>query len=255
MTFNTKDLRDGHLPLVERIDIALRRVTNGEGQMRVPVEATDPDIVLHNSRDRITELEAELDAKDKRIAEMESNENFKIDLMNGLREDLSQAQRMLIVDRQRNAALENELSETRALLRDAVAQTLAGNALAGELVGASARIAQLEREIDGRDKRIAELDAEVRKTHSEVAGLRAGPQAAKVAAWSTVWDLQSEHVNTWRDKAEWYWFARFSEEVGELGGALVGNHEGPVEWELSQVAAIALNWLDMRADRAAKGGR
>ena len=282
MTFNTKDLRDGHLPLVERIDIALRRVTNGEGQMSVPVEATDPDIVLHNCRDRITELEAEisrrplppetridvhaydtriselkaeLDAKDKRIAEMESNENFKIDLMNGLREDLSQAQRLLGVDRQRNAALESELSEARALLRDAVAQTLAGNALAGELVGASARIAQLEREIDGRDKRIAELDAEVRKTHSEVAGLRAGPQAAKVAAWSTVWDLQSEHVNTWRDKAEWYWFARFSEEVGELGGALVGNHEGPVEWELSQVAAIALNWLDMRADRAAKGGR
>lgn len=98
MTFNTQDLRDGHLPLVERIDIALRRVTNGEGQMRVPVEATDPDIVLHNCRDRITELEAEisrrplpaetridvhaydnrisklraeLDAKDKRIAELE----------------------------------------------------------------------------------------------------------------------------------------------------------------------------------------
>ena len=60
MTFNTKDLRDGHLPLVERIDIALRRVTNGEGQMRVPVEATDPDIVLYNCRDRITELEAEI---------------------------------------------------------------------------------------------------------------------------------------------------------------------------------------------------
>ena len=60
MTFNTKDLRDGHLPLIERIDVALRRVTNGEGQMRVPVEATDPDIVLHNCRDRIVELEAEL---------------------------------------------------------------------------------------------------------------------------------------------------------------------------------------------------
>ena len=155
----------------------------------------------------------------------------------------------------RTAELEGLLREHEGVTRDAVAVTLAGNAVAGELVEASARIAQLEREIDGRDKRIAELDAEVRKTHSEVAGLRAGPQAAKVAAWSTVWDLQSEHVNTWRDKAEWYWFARFSEEVGELGGALVGNHEGPVEWELSQVAAIALNWLDMRADRAAKGGR
>ena len=60
MTFNTKDLRDGHLPLIERIDVALRRVTNGEGQMRVPVEATDPDIVLHNCRDHIVDLKSQL---------------------------------------------------------------------------------------------------------------------------------------------------------------------------------------------------
>lgn len=61
MSFKTTDLRDGHLSLIERIDIALRRVTNGEGQMRVPVEATDPDIVLSNCRDRIVELEAEIE--------------------------------------------------------------------------------------------------------------------------------------------------------------------------------------------------
>ena len=142
---------------------------------------------------------------------------------------------------------EAQLAEARALLRDAVAQTLAGNALGVELSKALARITQLEREINGRDERIAELDAEVRETRSEAAGLRAGPEAARVAGWQTVWDLQTKHINTWRDKAEWYWFARFSEEVGELGGALVGNHDGPVEWELSQIAAIALNWLDMRA--------
>lgn len=71
MTFKTSDLIDGNLPLVERIDRALRRVTNGEGQMRVPVEATDVDIVLHNCRDRIAELEAELASKDQRIAELE----------------------------------------------------------------------------------------------------------------------------------------------------------------------------------------
>lgn len=94
MTFNTKDLRDGHLPLVERIDIALRRVTNGEGQMRVPVEATDPDIVLHNCRDRITELE-------------------------GL------------------------LSEHEGITRSAVAQTMAGTALAVELAKALAEIERL----------------------------------------------------------------------------------------------------------------
>jgi len=94
VTFNTKDLRDGHLPLVERIDIALRRVTNGEGQMRVPVEATDPDIVLHNCRDRITELE-------------------------GL------------------------LSEHEGITRSAVAQTMAGTALAVELAKALAEIERL----------------------------------------------------------------------------------------------------------------
>jgi len=106
---------------------------------------------------------------------------------------------------------------------------------------------QIAAELDAKDKRIAELDAEAREIRSEAVGLRAGHEAARVAGWSAVWDLQTKHVNTWRDKAEWYWFARFSEEVGELGGALVGNHEGPVEWELSQIAAIALNWLDMRA--------
>lgn len=95
MTFNTKDLRDGHLPLVERIDVALRRVTNGEGQMRVPVEATDPDIVLHNCRDRIIELE-EL------------------------------------------------LREHEGVTRDAVAATLAGNALAGELVEANVEVERLK---------------------------------------------------------------------------------------------------------------
>lgn len=108
MTFNTKDLRDGHLPLVERIDIALRRVTNGEGQMRVPVEATDPDIVLHNCRDRIVELE-------------------------GL------------------------LREHEGVTRDAVAVTLAGNALAGELAKALADIDRLQRELAEARAQIAAI--------------------------------------------------------------------------------------------------
>lgn len=61
MTFKTSDLIDGHLPLVERIDAALRRVKMGLGPMRLPVEATDVDIVLHNCRDRITVLESEVE--------------------------------------------------------------------------------------------------------------------------------------------------------------------------------------------------
>jgi len=39
-------IRDSEMPLAKRIDVAMHRVANGQGQMRVPVEATDPDIVL-----------------------------------------------------------------------------------------------------------------------------------------------------------------------------------------------------------------
>lgn len=39
-------MRDAAMPLCDRIEAAIRRITGGEGTMRVPVEATDPDIVL-----------------------------------------------------------------------------------------------------------------------------------------------------------------------------------------------------------------
>lgn len=107
----------------------------------------------------------------------------------------------------------------------------------------------------GAVEQLIDLRVKMRQLEAEVIRLRSGHETAIVVAWKTAFDLQAEHVNTWRDKAEWYWLARFTEEVGELAGALVGNHVGPVEWELSQIAAIALNWLDMRANRAAKEGR
>ena len=52
-------MRDGDMSLLDRIDVALRRVTNGEGRMRVPVEATDPDVVLFDCRAEIERLRAE----------------------------------------------------------------------------------------------------------------------------------------------------------------------------------------------------
>ncbi len=76
--------------------------------MRVPVEATDPDIVLHNCRDRIVELE-------------------------GL------------------------LREHEGVTRDAVAVTLAGNALAGELAKALADIDRLQRELAEARAQIAAI--------------------------------------------------------------------------------------------------
>lgn len=39
-------MRDSDLTLAKRIDAAMYRITHGGGHMRVPVEATDPDIVL-----------------------------------------------------------------------------------------------------------------------------------------------------------------------------------------------------------------
>lgn len=42
----TTKMRDSDLPLAARIKAAMQRVTSGRGQMRIPPEATDPDIVL-----------------------------------------------------------------------------------------------------------------------------------------------------------------------------------------------------------------
>ena len=44
-------------PLGDRIAKAIERVTSGSGLMRVPAEATDPDLVLVACRERIAELE------------------------------------------------------------------------------------------------------------------------------------------------------------------------------------------------------
>ena len=58
--------------------------------------------------------------------------------------------------------------------------------------------------------------------------------------------LAEQHGETWRDKSESVWFAGLIEEVAELGQSLVGKHEHPPETELYQIAAICMNWLDMR---------
>lgn len=62
----------------------------------------------------------------------------------------------------------------------------------------------------------------------------------------TIEELVDKHKTTWRDKPESYWFQRLVGEIGELGCSLAGDHEHPPEWELSQIAAICMNWIDMR---------
>ncbi len=50
-------MRDAGMPLDQRIDEALRRISSGHAAMRVPAEATDHDIVLADCKARIAELE------------------------------------------------------------------------------------------------------------------------------------------------------------------------------------------------------
>lgn len=61
--------------------------------------------------------------------------------------------------------------------------------------------------------------------------------------------LKAEHAQTWRDKNDHFWLAGLVEEVLELTSALEGRHKHAPEVELTQIAAIALNWLELRALR------
>ncbi len=44
------------MPLIERIELSIKRITSGHGQMRVPPDATDPDLVLADCLSEITNL-------------------------------------------------------------------------------------------------------------------------------------------------------------------------------------------------------
>ena len=69
-----------------------------------------------------------------------------------------------------------------------------------------------------------------------------------------VLSLQERHRGTWWDRHQLYWLTQLLEEVAELGNALVGEHEHDPDYELTQIAAICLNWLDMRQDRGKSDG-
>lgn len=73
---------------------------------------------------------------------------------------------------------------------------------------------------------------------------------------SAVVDLKNKHSQTWRDKPESYWLGRSMQEMSEIALALTGNGEHSdapahdVDLEITQLASILLNWLEMRADAA-----
>lgn len=48
----------------------------------------------------------------------------------------------------------------------------------------------------------------------------------------------------WRDKDDSYWLQRLIQEIGECASVLASDHNDALEHELTQIASIALNWLE-----------
>ena len=67
-----------------------------------------------------------------------------------------------------------------------------------------------------------------------------------------VFELTEQHKETWRSDPESVWLAGLLEEIAELAQALEGKHDHSPEYELRQIASIALNWLDMRTNGTGK---
>ena len=55
-------MKDADMPLLDRVEAALARVRSRQGLMRIPVEATDMDIVVCDCRAEIHRLRAEIAA-------------------------------------------------------------------------------------------------------------------------------------------------------------------------------------------------
>ena len=68
--------------------------------------------------------------------------------------------------------------------------------------------------------------------------------ASKVV--ESVLKLKSEYDTYGLDDPEWRWCVRLLEEVCELVLALLGLHRHSPDLELRQIAAIAMNWLEVR---------
>lgn len=70
MTERYPDMRGATSPILDRINEAARRVSGGAGLMRIPVEATDADIVLADCSATIKNLTAELNELRKAAEEV-----------------------------------------------------------------------------------------------------------------------------------------------------------------------------------------
>ena len=60
---------------------------------------------------------------------------------------------------------------------------------------------------------------------------------------------QAAHAHLWRDRDDNYWLQRLMTEVGEASGVLALDHDDTLEHELTQIASIAISWLQLLAER------
>ena len=58
--------------------------------------------------------------------------------------------------------------------------------------------------------------------------------------------LRDTHLLTWREKSQSYWLLGLLEEVWELAWSLMGLHRHQPEQEITQIAAICMNWMEHR---------
>lgn len=129
-------------------------------------------------------------------------------------------------------------ADTDALRAEVARLTAELSGKTGELEAAKKRIADLVR-LEAQTINTAKLVGDYEKLQAEL-------QQARADRFG-VWTLKEKYKTTWREQPESYWFYRLMEEVGELGASLANDHKDPPEWEMKQIAAICLNWLEMRA--------
>jgi hypothetical protein len=127
------------------------------------------------------------------------------------------------------------------------------DALRAALDAARAERDALREALSQSRERAAADEALIAQQHVDAMAYRDERDALRAAVGSEqvrgVLALKGQHVQTWRDKPDSFWLAGLAEEVLELTSALEGRHEHMPDTELAQIAAIALNWLELRAER------
>ena len=65
---------------------------------------------------------------------------------------------------------------------------------------------------------------------------------------TTVMGLACRDRLKWRGEDEVHWYSQLLMEVGGLGRSLGGDLEETPDSKLKQIAAICINWLEMRRE-------